>query len=90
MHGQGGLIAIRAAARDAFLIEDGRLDQFFRLIGYLNSAQKYVTLLHRFRDFAMSHDSWLEPLSAADHGHSPCNNKLTSLLPFGLKVGSKR
>jgi hypothetical protein len=69
---------------DAFLIEDSRVDRFFELIGHPNSAQKYVTLLHRFRNFAMSHDSWLDQLRAADHRHASCDNKLWDKVFYGV------
>jgi hypothetical protein len=69
---------------DAFLIEDSRVDRFFELVGRPSSAQKYFTLLQRFRDFEVSHRSWVEQLRAADHGHASCDNKLWDKVFYGV------
>jgi hypothetical protein len=69
---------------DAFPIEDSRVDKFFGLAGRVHSVDKYVTFLHRFREFAIAHQDWLVPLREADEGHSWCENKLWDKLCYGV------
>jgi len=69
---------------DAFPIEDSRVDKFLGLAGRAHSVEKYVEFLHRFRDFAVSHQGWLPSLREADEGHSWCDNKLWDKVCFGV------
>jgi len=69
---------------DAFPIEDSRVDTFLGLAGRANSVQKYVGFLHRFREFAMAHQSWLPLLRKADGGYSWCENKLWDKVCYGV------
>jgi hypothetical protein len=68
---------------DAFPIEDRRVDNFFG-IDQLNSPQKYVALLNRFRDFDLTHQSWLPHLRTIDGGHAWCDNKLWDKMCYGV------
>ena len=68
---------------DAFLIEDSRVDKFF-VLARPNSPEKYVSLLHRFRDFTREHQSWLSVLRRTDGGNAWCDNKLWDKVCYGV------
>jgi hypothetical protein len=68
---------------DAFPIEDSRVDKFFVLTG-LNSVDKYLKFLNRFREFALSHQEWLPHLRQVDGGLAWCDNKLWDKMCYGL------
>ena len=75
---------------DAFPVEDSRVDKFFGLV-QTNSSQKYVTLLGRFREFDLAHQSWLPQLRKVDSGHAWCDNKLWDKVCYGVvEVESRR
>lgn len=68
---------------DAFPIEDSRVDKFFHISGS-NSPEKYLRLASRFRDFALSHQSWLAPLRELDGDPECCDNKLWDKVCYGV------
>jgi hypothetical protein len=68
---------------DAFPIEDSRVDKFFVLTD-LNSVDKYLKFLNRFREFALSHQEWLAQLRQVDGGLAWCDNKLWDKMCYGL------
>ena len=72
---------------DAFPIEDSRVDTFF-VISDPNSVDKYLKLLKRFREFALSHEGWVLHLRQVDgsaDGEVPCSeNKLWDKVFYGL------
>ena len=72
---------------DAFPIEDSRVDKFF-LLTDLNSVDKYLKFLNRFREFALSHQEWLPHLRQIDAGAdgdvSCSDNKLWDKMFYGL------
>jgi hypothetical protein len=75
---------------DAFPIEDSRVDKFFRLV-QTNSPEKYITLLDRFREFDLDHQSWLSELRKVDAGHAWCDNKLWDKVCYGVvEIESRR
>jgi len=68
---------------DAFPIEDSRVDKFFILTD-LNSVDKYLKFLNRFREFALSHQEWLWRLRQVDGGLAWCDNKLWDKMCYVL------
>lgn len=68
---------------DAFPIEDSRVDKFFHISGS-NSPEKYLRLASRFRDFALSHQSWLAPLRELDGDPECSDNKLWDKVCYGV------
>jgi hypothetical protein len=68
---------------NAFPIEDSRVDKFFVLTD-LNSVDKYLKFLNRFREFALSHQGWLPELRQVDGGLAWCDNKLWDKMCYGL------
>jgi hypothetical protein len=68
---------------DAFPIEDSRVDKFFVLTD-LNSVDKYLKFLNRFREFAISHQEWLPHLRQVDGGLAWCDNKVWDKMCYGL------
>jgi hypothetical protein len=70
---------------EAFPIEDRFVNHFFEL-NEANSAALYLKFLSRFRDFAISHNSWLPELHHVDGGLSWCDNKIWDKMCYGLGV----
>jgi len=68
---------------EAFPIEDSRVDKFF-VLADLNSVDKYLRFLNRFREFALSHQEWLPHLRQVDGGLAWCDNKLWDKMCYGL------
>jgi hypothetical protein len=68
---------------DAFPIEDSRVDKFFVLTD-LNSVDKYLKFLNRFREFVLSHQEWLPHLRQVDGGLAWCDNKLWDKMCYGI------
>ena len=68
---------------DACPIEDSRVDKFF-VLNQLNSVDKYLAFLDRFRQFALSHQEWLPHLQQVDSGLACCDNKLWDKMCYGV------
>jgi hypothetical protein len=68
---------------DAFPIEDSRVDTFFALTD-LNSVDKYLKFLNRFRGFVLAHQSWLPELRQVDGGDAWSDTKLWDKMCYGL------
>jgi len=68
---------------DAFPIEDSRVDKFF-VLSDVNSVDKYLKFLNRFREFSLSHQEWLPQLRQVDGGLAWCDNKLWDKMCYGL------
>ncbi len=68
---------------DAFPIEDSRVDKFFVLTD-LNSVDKYLKFVTRFREFTLSHQEWVPHLRQIDGGLAWCDNKLWDKMCYGL------
>jgi hypothetical protein len=68
---------------EAFPIEDSRVDKFF-VLSDVNSVDKYLKLLKRFREFSLSHQEWLPQLRQVDGGLAWCDNKLWDKMCYGL------
>ena len=72
--------------RDAFPIDDSRVDHFFMLHDGA-SVGKYMKLLERFREFVLAHREWLPTMRQIDAGADeiPCaENKLWDKGFYGL------
>jgi hypothetical protein len=68
---------------EAFPIEDSRVDKFF-VLSDVNSVDKYLKFLKRFREFSLSHQEWLPQLRQVDGGLAWCDNKLWDKMCYGL------
>jgi hypothetical protein len=68
----------------AFPIEDGRADEFFLIGSAKDPVDKYLAFADRFRDFVLSHRSWLPALRQADCGTQCSDNKLWDKIWYGL------
>jgi hypothetical protein len=72
--------------RDAFPVEDSRVDDFF-ILDESVSVDKYMKLLKLFRDFVLAHQAWLPKMREVDAGADeiPCaDNKLWDKVFYGL------
>ena len=70
---------------DAFPIQDSRVARFFSLGSYPNSPARYVELLHRFREFAIAHQSWLASLRTADGGYAWSDTKVWDKVCYSVE-----
>jgi hypothetical protein len=70
---------------EAFAIEDSRVDKFFRTGARASSPAKYVFFLRRFRQFTITHSSWVPRLREVDGELAWSENKLWDKVCYGLR-----
>lgn len=68
---------------DAFPVLDSRVDHFFGTAGRPQSAEKYVLVCDRFREFVIAHSEWLPALRRADGGLAWSDTKLWDKVFYG-------
>lgn len=68
---------------DAFPVLDSRVDHFFGTAGRRQSAEKYILVCDRFREFVSAHAEWLPALRSIDGGLAWSDTKLWDKVFYG-------
>ena len=72
----------------AFVIRDQFVDAFFKNPKSGDPVGEYLTLVTRFREFALAHNDWIPSLKQADEGHAVYDTKLWDKVFY--QVGADR